>query len=293
MKATRKFFLMTLVIVILHAPAASALTVMTHYIGGNPPSNTAGAGTLTDIVNAAARMWESAYADPSVITLYFGWAPVGDAGTHTIIEQGGTPNREVVGMILFDNTGAVSFFLDPTPYASEEYRRRTEESQDLGAGLINVSRLYNNPVGDAAGHTDLLSVALHEIGHAMGMSMANLAFLQNIREGGIGIMADLPFAGTYIPLASNKAGFTSHFDALRGQLRLRHGRHLRRRASPPLGPGYSRQCAGERFQAGEPQCSGASVQACCASGCGARAANRVIATGLELVHLNLNREAVS
>jgi hypothetical protein len=214
MKATRKFFLTTLVIVTLHAPAASALTVVTHYIGGNSPSNTAGAGSLTDIVNAAARMWESAYADPSVITLYFGWAPVGDAGTHTIIEQGGTPNREVVGMILFDNTGAVSFFLDPTPYASEEYRRRTEESQDMGAGLINVSRLYNNPVGNAAGRTDLLSVALHEIGHAMGMSMANLAFLQNIREGGIGIMADLPFAGTYIPLASNKAGFTSHFDAL-------------------------------------------------------------------------------
>jgi hypothetical protein len=214
MKATRKYFLMTLLIVILHAPAASALTVITHNIGGNPPTNAAGAGSLTDIVNAAARIWESAYADPSVITLYFGWAPVGDAGTHTIIEQGGTPNREVVGMILFDNTGAVSFYLDPTPYASEEYRRRTEESQDLGAGLINVSRLYNNPVGDAAGHTDLLSVALHEIGHAMGMSMANLAFLQNIREGGIGIMADLPFAGTYIPLASNKAGFTSHFDVL-------------------------------------------------------------------------------
>ena len=214
MKATRKLFLMTVVIVILHAPAASALTVISHGIGGNPPSNAAGAGNLTDIVNAAARMWESAYADPSVITLYFGWAPVGDAGTHTLLEQGGTPNREVVGIILFDNTGAVSFFLDPTPYSSEEYRRRTEESQDLGAGLINVSRLYINPVGDAAGHTDLLSVALHEIGHAMGMSMANLAFLQNIREGGIGIMADLPFAGTYIPLASNNAGFTSHFDAL-------------------------------------------------------------------------------
>jgi hypothetical protein len=117
-------------------------------------------------------------------------------------------------MILFDNSGAVSFFLDPTPHANEEYRRHTEESQDLGAGLINVSRLYNNPVGDAAGHVDLLSVALHEIGHALGMSMANLAFLQIVREGGIGIMADLPFAGTLIPLAANNAGYTSHFDVL-------------------------------------------------------------------------------
>jgi hypothetical protein len=214
MKVTRKHFLAILVIVILNSPAASALTVLTHCIGGTPPSNAAGGGTLTDIVNAAARIWESAYADPSVISLYFGWAPVGEAGTHTLIEQGGDPNREVVGTILFDNTGAVSFFLDPTPYASEEYRRRTEESQDLGAGLINVSRLYSNPVGEAAGHTDLLSVALHEIGHALGMSMANLAFSSYIRAGGIGIMADLPFAGTYIPLAANNAGHTSHFDAL-------------------------------------------------------------------------------
>jgi hypothetical protein len=214
MTSARKLFLMTVAIMILHAPAVPALTVITQNIGGNPPPNTAGAGNLTDIMNAAARMWEAAYEDPYVITLYFGWAPVGDAGTHTIIEQGGFPNREVVGIILFNNTGAVSFFLDPTPYAAEEYRRRTEESQDLGAGLINVSRLYGNPVGDAAGHTDLLSVALHEMGHAMGMSMANLAFLQTVGEGGIGIRADLPFAGTYIPLAANKAGFTSHFDVL-------------------------------------------------------------------------------
>jgi len=214
MKVIRKYLLVMLAIAILHSPAASALTVVTHSIGGTPPSNAAGAGSLTDIVNAAARMWESAYPEPSVITLYFGWAPVGDAGTHTLIEQGGNPNREIVGTILFDNTGAVSFFLDPTPYANEEYRRRTEESQDLGAGLVNVSRLYNNPVGDAAGHTDLLSVALHEIGHAMGMSMVNRAFYPYLRDGGIGIMADLPFAGTLIPLATNNAGYTSHFDPL-------------------------------------------------------------------------------
>jgi len=214
MKVAWKHFLVMLLVLILHSPAASALTVLTQCIGGNPPSNAAGAGTLTGIVTAAARMWESAYADPSVITLYFGWAPVGDAATHTLIEQGGNPNREVVGTILFDNSGAASFFLDPTPYTSEEYRRHTEESQDLGAGLINASRIYSNPLGDAAGHTDLLSVALHEIGHALGMSIANRAFSSYIREGGIGILADLPFAGTYIPLGTNNAGFTSHFDVL-------------------------------------------------------------------------------
>jgi hypothetical protein len=110
------------------------------------------------------------------------------------------PNREITGIILFDNSGSVKFYLDPTPESNEEYRRRTEEYQDLGGGMINVARLYSAPTGEAAGHTDLLSVALHEIGHALGMSAANLSFIQNAQRGTIRISDALPSAGTIIPL---------------------------------------------------------------------------------------------
>jgi hypothetical protein len=214
MKAMQKFSLILLAFLVLHTPDASALTVVTHFVGGVPPAHAAGTGNLADIVKAAARIWESAYLDSGTLTLFYGWAPVGDAGTHSLVEQGGNPNREITGTILFDNSGAVSFYLDPTPDTNEEYRRRTEEHQNLGGGFINVARLYRDPVGDAAGHVDLLSVAMHEIGHALGMGLSNIAFFTSLGQGEIRISGDLPFAGTVIPLASNNAGFTSHFDAL-------------------------------------------------------------------------------
>jgi hypothetical protein len=206
---------MALVLVFAQTPNASAVTIIADFIGGSPPPNAAGAGNLIDIFDSAARRWESAYSDSFAIRLHFGWAPLGSAGTHTLIEQGGTPNREMVGLILFDNSGAVCFYMDPSPDSNEEYRRLTKEYQDLGGGLVNVAQVFSNPAGDAAGHTDLLTVALHELGHALGMCNANLTYIEGSRLGAIVVAGDHPFAGTVIPLAFNNAGVTSHIDPTR------------------------------------------------------------------------------
>jgi len=214
MKSFRKISLALLLTAFLYAPDASAINVVTTFIGGTPPANAVGGGNLDAIMDAAARIWGSAYADADTITIYFGWTPLADAGTHTLIQQGGSPNREIAGLILFDNSGAVSYYLDATPESNEEYRRRTEEYQDLGGGFVNVARVFSGPVGDAAGHTDLLSVALHEMGHALGMCAANAAFVSAAEQGVIRIAGDLPYADTVIPLASNRAGITPHFDPL-------------------------------------------------------------------------------
>ena len=197
----------------MNVPDTRAVTFVTHFIGGAAPANTSGGGNLDDIMNAAVRLWESAYSDPFTVTLYYGWAEVGSAGTHTLLEQGDNPNREISGRILFDNSGAAAFYLDPTPDVNEEYLRLTEEYQDLGGGYVNVARLFVNPAGDAAGHIDLLSVALHEIGHALGLSGANISFREQSSAGVIYISEDLPFAGTVVPLASNNAGVVAHLDA--------------------------------------------------------------------------------
>ncbi len=185
---------------------ASAITINTHSIGGTVPANAVGKGNIDDIVNAAARIWESAYSDTLNINLYYGWAQVGHAGIHITLEQDSL-GREITGLVLFDNSGATAFYLDETPDSNEEYPRKTEEFQDLGAGSVNVARIFRNPRGDAAGHIDLLSAVLHEIGHAMGLSSAN-PFFQALSSAGF-----IDVSGTIVPLASNDSGTAPHLDA--------------------------------------------------------------------------------
>jgi hypothetical protein len=213
MKSAKRVVLSAMFLAWIGVPYVSAFQLVTVFVGGNPPANAAGGGDLMAIVNAAARTWESAYSDDSTLILYVGWGPVGDAGIHLLLEQGGHPNRETVGVIFFDNSGIVPFYMDPTPESNEEFGRLTAEYQDLGGGFVNVARVFSKPSGDAAGRVDLFSVAIHEIGHALGLCNANTTFLAQRAEGALRITAEFPYAGTVIPLAVNNSGVTSHIDA--------------------------------------------------------------------------------
>ncbi len=212
MKSARNMVMLTLSALLLPLSAARAVTIETVFIGGASPANAAGDGDLAEIFDAAARIWAGAYSDPFTLRLHFGWAPLDAAGVHTLIEQGNTPNRELAGIILFDNSGTVSFYLDPTPLINEEYQALSEVYQDLGGGMINIARLFSHPAGAAAGRTDLLTVALHEIGHALGICRSNASFIREGKSGFISLHDGMPFAGTKVPLALNYDGVTSHID---------------------------------------------------------------------------------
>ena len=214
MKLCERISVAVLVLLFIYVPCTQAITIDTRFIGGVPPVNVAGEGNLHDIVNAAARMWESVYPDSFTITLYYGWGPIGDAGNHSLLTQGGNPDREISGTILFNNSGSVMYYLDSTPNSNEEYGQYMEESQNLGGGSVNVARLYGSPRGEAVGRVDLLSVVLHEMGHALGLSAGNASFLAQSGTGVINIDSDLPYAGTMVPLAYNNSGIIPHIDAL-------------------------------------------------------------------------------
>jgi len=60
---------------------------------GNPSPTLIGKGNVIEIFDAAADQWERAILDDHTVILNFGWAPIG-GGHHTLIHQGGHPNRE-------------------------------------------------------------------------------------------------------------------------------------------------------------------------------------------------------
>lgn len=203
---------LTFAMLLAIGPNALALTITRNFIGGTPQANTVGGGNLIDIFSTAADQWERAILDPFDLTLNFGWAPIGGV-THSLNAQGGTPNRETEGTILFNNTASnFQWRMDPTPNKNEEYQTFTELFTDLGAGSMNTGRLYSDPVFPfEQGRFDILSVALHEIGHSLGMSLANSSWIAESADGDIDVTAPRPFSGTTIPLAFNIFGVTSHF----------------------------------------------------------------------------------
>lgn len=183
---------------------ADALTIVRNFSGGTASSNQNGAGTLTSIFNAAADVWEAAIGDAHVVTLSFGWANLGSGtlGQHSMGTQGGTPHRETAGTIQFSNNAGIDWFMDSTPFDGSEYTTYTESTANLGGGVLNTGRVYTGGTGFAAGNTDMMSVALHEIGHALGMSSANTAWQAETGDGDVDVQAPRPFAGSVIPMVS-------------------------------------------------------------------------------------------
>jgi hypothetical protein len=94
--------------------------------------------------------------------------------------------------------------MDSTPSANEEYGVFTETFADLGGGVINTGRVFTGATGFAVNRFDMLTVAKHEIGHALGLSAANLSFQTENTDFDIDVTAAISaaFAGTVIPTTS-------------------------------------------------------------------------------------------
>jgi len=225
---------------LLFAPTATqAITINAIYRGPGEqlgsfgtaqaqPGNAVGGGNLMAAVDAAVAYWESAFADPFTLTIEYGWFPRdgGTTGTHRLVSEGGSPHRETVGTIALDSDGSTIWFADPTPYDASEYSTFTEYTSDLGGGPMNVGREFTGASGFAIRH-DLFSTVLHEIGHALGLSSANNAYVAEAADGDVDITAPLPYAGASLPVNADNA----HLNLTRALLRSSRPSGVRRYAS--------------------------------------------------------------
>jgi hypothetical protein len=158
-------------------------------LGAEPaPGQRIGGGSLPELFEAAADVWESAILDDVVLDVFYDWFD---------LSAQGFAGQNIGSFVLLDNA-ATSWFMDPTPRRDEEWSASHETVLDLGGGPMNVGHVFTDPDPALTGNRlDLYSLLLHEIGHAIGFRI-DRAFRIEVADGDIDIAPPLPFAGAAI-----------------------------------------------------------------------------------------------
>lgn len=183
----------------------------------NASANILNGASINDaigVINHAAAIWEDAFKNSSSS---LSWANAGNL-TQTInvgwnsysgstLARGGATwpsggSQWLSGSLIWDNDGSSTFYIDTTPGDSSEWQQSSTRSLSLGGVNVNVERVsYDGKTQVVRDNSDMLTVAIHEIAHALGFlgtyPLYNAADLGG--DDDIDITSG-PFNGAQIPI---------------------------------------------------------------------------------------------
>lgn len=210
----KKTTTLTLLSLILAISPASALTIKPDFsmLGKITQDGTPDGTDVTELVksniNVAIASWEAAILKDFDLEIAFTFADLtaeSAVGLHTLLEEDANTNFIKKSKIEFDLTSQTNWFFDPTPYSNEEFDDIVDFDQD-GDGVIEGREGVAIAGKGAVDKWDFLSVAKHELGHALGLSGDGTLYAAERADGDIDIDAALMSALTTIPITG------THFD---------------------------------------------------------------------------------